>query len=78
MRLGTYSRNPHEPAILVHPRDKLKTGKKIMKNTAIITTMVLFSFGWGQNMKPPERLISQLPQEVQALFTKTQKMILLK
>ena len=39
-----------------------------MKNITIIITLVLFSFGWGQNMKPSERLISQLPQEVQALF----------
>jgi hypothetical protein len=39
-----------------------------MKNTTIIITLVLFSFGWSQNMKPSERLISQFPQEVQALF----------
>ena len=39
-----------------------------MKNTAIITTLVLFSFGSSQSMKPSERLISQLPQEVRALF----------
>ena len=54
--------------LFFHPRDKLKIGKKIMKNTAIITTMVLFSFGWSQNMKPSESLISHPPQEVRALF----------
>ena len=36
-----------------------------MKNTAIITTLVLFSFGWSQNINPSERLFSQLPQEIQ-------------
>ena len=39
-----------------------------MKNTIIITAIVTLCFGWGQNMKPSERLISQFPQEVQALF----------
>ena len=39
-----------------------------MKNTAIITILVLLSFGSSQSMKPSERLLSQLPQEVQALF----------
>jgi hypothetical protein len=39
-----------------------------VKNTAIITTLVLFSFGSSQSMKPSERLISRLPQEVRALF----------
>jgi len=36
-----------------------------MKNTTIIITLVLFSFGWGQNMNPSERFFSQLPQEIQ-------------
>ena len=36
-----------------------------MKNTAIITILVLFSFGWSQNMNPSERFFSQLPQEIQ-------------
>jgi len=36
-----------------------------MKNTVIITTLVLFSFGWSQNINPSERLFSQLPQEIQ-------------
>ena len=36
-----------------------------MKNTTIITIMVLFSFGWSQNMNPSERFFSQLPQEIQ-------------
>ncbi|HIE42108.1 MAG TPA: hypothetical protein EYP95_02515, partial [Nitrospinaceae bacterium] len=36
-----------------------------MKNTAIITTLVLFSFGWSQNINPSERILSQLPQEIQ-------------
>ena len=36
-----------------------------MKNTTTIITLVLFSFGWSQNMKPSERLLSQLPQEIQ-------------
>ena len=39
-----------------------------MKNTTTIITLVLFSFGSSQSMKPSERLISQFPQEVQALF----------
>ena len=36
-----------------------------MKNTAIITTLVLFSFGWSQNMNPSKMFFSQLPQEIQ-------------
>ncbi|HJM96421.1 MAG TPA: hypothetical protein QF698_10135, partial [Candidatus Marinimicrobia bacterium] len=36
-----------------------------MKNTTIIITLVLFSFGWSQNMNPSERVLSQLPQEIQ-------------
>jgi hypothetical protein len=39
-----------------------------MKNTSIITVIASLCFGWSQNVKPSERLISQLPQEVQALF----------
>jgi hypothetical protein len=40
-----------------------------MKNTAIITILVLLSFGWSQNMKPSARLLSQLPQEIQDHFS---------
>jgi hypothetical protein len=36
-----------------------------MKNTTIIITLVLFSFGWSQNMNPSERFLSQLPKEIQ-------------
>ena len=39
-----------------------------MKNTSIITVIASLCFGWSQNVKPSERLISQLPQEVRALF----------
>jgi len=36
-----------------------------VKNTATITTLVLFSFGWSQNMNPSKKFFSQLPQEIQ-------------
>jgi hypothetical protein len=36
-----------------------------VKNTATITTLVLFSFGWSQNMNPSKMFFSQLPQEIQ-------------
>jgi len=36
-----------------------------MKNTTIIIILVLFSFGWSQNINPSERILSQLPQEIQ-------------
>jgi hypothetical protein len=39
-----------------------------MKRTGIIIAIITLCFGWSQNMKPSERLISQLPQEIQALF----------
>ncbi len=51
--------------LFFHPRDKLKIGKKIMKNTIIITAIVTLSFGWSQNRNPSDRLLSQLPQEIQ-------------
>ena len=39
-----------------------------MKNTTLITVLVLFCFGWSQNTNPSKRFFSQLPLEVQALF----------
>ena len=39
-----------------------------MKNTTLITVLVLFCFGWSQSMNPSKRFFSQLPQEIQALF----------
>lgn len=39
-----------------------------MRQTIIIITIAMFCFGWSQNMKPSERLISQLPQEIQTLL----------
>ena len=39
-----------------------------MRQTIITITIAMFCFGSSQSMKPSERLISQLPQEVRALF----------
>jgi len=36
-----------------------------MKNTTLITVLVLFCFGWSQNTNPSKRFFSQLPQEIQ-------------